>query len=474
MGRISVISVMLLLSLTLQGQTPVGSWSDHLIYNTTNSVSAGTEEVYASTGSSIIVYNKEFAEVKKMSRINGLTETGISTIAWSEENKALIIGYTSTNIDLLKNNIIYNIPDIYRKYIPGKKEINKIRTSGKYAYLACSFGIVVVDITKKEISDTWKPGTGFENTEVWDIGFGDGKVFAATGVGVYYADLSNQGLAYFGNWNLINTLPDPTGKYTSLIYSGNKLFVNWSNPLPGGDNVYEIDGGSSLISYLSGVKNRSFDPASQGFTVSSSASVKYCNSDGTLIQTISSYGFGTPDITQAVFDNGDIWVADVTSGLIRGENMFDFSALTLPGPSTNNVIHIASLNGKTLICGGAVDNAWNNLWRPLQISSHENNNWNNLTSATIKDAMRALIDPDDHDHFFVSTWGGGLLEYKNGKIAHQYSGDPSPLQTIIPGQPYVRVCGLAMDKYKNLWLTQTGVPGSIKALKPDGSWIVNP
>ena len=142
-----------------------------------------SEEVYASTGSSIIVYNKEFAELKKMSRINGLTETGISTIAWSEENKTLIIAYTSTNVDLLKNNIIYNIPDISRKYIPGKKEINRIRTNGKFAYLACSFGIVVVDIIKKEIYDTWKPGTGSENAEVWDIAFGNGKIYAATGNG---------------------------------------------------------------------------------------------------------------------------------------------------------------------------------------------------------------------------------------------------------------------------------------------------
>ncbi|MCK7540239.1 MAG: hypothetical protein MZV63_59770 [Marinilabiliales bacterium] len=36
------------------------------------------------------------------------------------------------------------------------------------------------------------------------------------------------------------------------------------------------------------------------------------------------------------------------------------------------------------------------------------------------------------------------------------------------------MCGLAIDKNKNIWLTQTQVPGSIKVLKPDGSWIVNP
>jgi ligand-binding sensor domain-containing protein len=31
-----------------------------------------------------------------------------------------------------------------------------------------------------------------------------------------------------------------------------------------------------------------------------------------------------------------------------------------------------------------------------------------------------------------------------------------------------------MDRDKNLWITQTEVPGSIKTLRPDGTWIVNP
>ena len=189
MRRLLYIPLLILMSLMLQGQTPVGSWSDHLVYNTANCVTVGKEEVFASTGSSIIIYNKGFAELKKMSRINGLTETGISTIAWSEDNKTLIIAYSSTNIDLLINNIIYNIPDISRKYISGKKEINKIHTSGKYAYLACSFGIVVVDLIKKEIYDTWQPGNGSENTEVWDIALTNSKIYAATDIGVYSADL---------------------------------------------------------------------------------------------------------------------------------------------------------------------------------------------------------------------------------------------------------------------------------------------
>lgn len=477
MRRIGAIIVLFLLFLHTNGQTPVGSWSDHLIYNTAKCVAVGKEEVYASTGSSILVYNKKLAELRKMSRINGLTETGISTIAWSEENKVLLIAYTTSNIDLVNNSTIYNIPDISRKYIPGKKAINKIRSNGKYAYLACSFGIVVVDIIKKEIKDTWKPAAGSENFEVWDIAFANGKIYAATGIGVYSADLSNQGLAYFGNWTLINVLPNPKGKFTSLVFSGNKLYTNLSDISSGSNTAYVIDGVSSTFINLPGGDSPSFDPEANGFTISSPSIVRYYNTDGSLNKTISSYSsaeLSTPKISQAVADNGDIWIADINSGLVRGKSMSDFSVLTLQGPASNNAYNITSYNGKTIICGGAANVSWNNLWRPLQVSIHENNNWSSIVSVTIKDAMRALIDPGNSNHIFVSTWGGGLLEYNNNNLINQYSASNSPLQTIIAGQPYVRTCGLAMDKEKNLWITQTEVPGSIKVLKPDGKWIVNP
>jgi hypothetical protein len=468
------ILLLTLISTILQGQTPVGTWSDHLIYNSANCVAVGNENVFASTGSSIIIYNRGFAELRKMTRIDGLTESGISTISWSEENKTLIIAYSTTNIDLVKNNVIYNIPDINRKYIPGNKEINKIRVNGKYAYLASSFGIVVIDLIKREIYDTWKPGDGSENTNVSDIAFGNTKIYAATNMGVYSADLSNQGLSYFGNWELVNILPNPSGNYTGLIYSGDKLYANLTDPLSNGDHIYVFDGTSSLFSFTSGIYNRSFDAATSGFTIASGSYAKYYSNTGTLLNTISSYGWAMPNISQAIADNNNLWIADLNSGLIMGENMSEFSALTLPGPVSNNAFYISSTNGKTVICGGGADVTWNNQGRPLQISIYENNNWSSIQSGTIKDPIRTMTDPYDNNHLFVSSWGGGLLEYENNSLVKQYTESNSPLQTIIAGKPYVRICGLAMDKSKNLWITQTEVPGSIKVLKPDGVWIINP
>jgi hypothetical protein len=474
MRKLLIITCLLALFPLLRSQTPIGSWSDHLTYNSVRNIAAGLKEVYASTGSSILVYNKEYSELRKLSRINGLTETGISTIAWSEQNEMLIIAYSTTNIDLLKNNTIFNIPDISRKYIPGKKEINRIRINGKYAYLASSFGIVLIDLTRKEIYDTWKPGNGSGENEVWDITFGNGKVYAATGSGIYSGDINDPGLAYFGNWSRLSSFPSPGGKYNLALFSGNRLYVNRTGQYFTGDSIYVLDTGCSLFSYQPGTYNSSFDLASDGFTVSSGYEIRYFHSDGILQKTITSYNPGNLNALQAVMENGNIWIADLSSGLIRGDNMTQYTVMTLPGPVTNNAVSITSLHGKTIICGGAVDASWNNIWRPLQLSVNENSEWTPFTSSTLFDPVKALIDPSNTGHFFVSTWGTGLLEYENNILKNQFTEANSPLQTIIPGNPFVRVCGLAMDKEKNLWITQTEVPGTIKILKPDGTWIVNP
>jgi hypothetical protein len=474
MGKYLLIIFSAILTFSLQGQAPVGEWTDHLSYNSAKNIALGQNEIYASTGTSIIIYNKDFDELKKLTRIQGLSEAGISAIAYSPEYKSLIISYNSSNVDLVKDNIVYNIPDIKRKYIPGKKEIYRIKTKGKYAYLATSFGVVVVDIIKHEIYDTWKPGTGGETAEIYDLSFGNNKIYTATSTGVFYADPANPGLSYYGNWNLVTSLPGSSASYNGVVISGNKVYVNRTERFSPGDSVYMIDNDASLFSYQAGIFNRSFDSYPGGFTISSQGGIRVYNDAGVLIKTITSYGSGSPDISQAVIEGSDIWIADISMGLMKGENMTTFRNLVLPGPYTNNVISIKNSKGKTFITGGALDNAWNNQWRSLQVFTHEDNSWYSELSNTLWDAMRVLVDPDNSNHYFVSTWGSGLLEYQNNSLLHKYDDSNSPLETIIPGKPYSRICGLAMDESRNLWITQTGVPGSIKVLKPDGKWIENP
>ena len=456
----------------LYGQTPVGSWSDRLIYNTATDVCASSSEIYASTGASLLVFNKEYNELKKISKINGLTETGISAIGWSEENKTLVVAYSSTNIDLIKKNSVVNMPDILRKYIPAKKTVNKIRLQGRYAYLACSFGIVVVDVIKEEIYDLWKPGLTSETVEVWDIAFGAGKIFAATESGLYYADMTNVGLAYFGNWSMITDLPEPYGTYNAIVWSGNKLYANLLKKDGSGDRVYACNGTSVLFSVMPGVSNLSFEQASDGFIISSQRLIRHFGANGSLIKSIDAGQWSAPNFVRAIENGVELWIADKASGLLRYDRSGKIQSHTLQGPLTNDVFHITSASGKTVISAGGVDASWNSLRRPLQLSAYSENRWLGISNVSFSDAMRTLINPDDKNHFFVSTWGDGLLEYRNNQLYKRHNSDNSPLGAS--GQPDAKICGMALDKSKNLWITQSGTSGNIRVLKPDGSWIANP
>ena len=343
MTKYLLIPFFVFLNLSLPGQNPVGTWTDHLSYFSARSIAVGQGEVYASTGSSLLVFDKAFQELKKISRVQGLSETSISTIGWCSENNSLVIAYSSTNIDILKDNIIMNIPDIKRKYIPGKKEIYRIRTKGKYAYLACSFGIIVVDVSKNEIYDTWKPGAGGEAAEIYDIAFANNNIYAASSSGVYFADLSKTGLSYYGNWDMVTNLPNPSAIFNGIIYSGDKLYVNRTGNDAQGDTLYAINGGVTIFSYQPYVFNISMDTYPGGFTIASQGNVRIYQENGTLVKSISSYNPGNLNVAQATYDGQDIWIADLSAGLIHGVNTSDFIKLNLPGPYTNNVIYLTNL-----------------------------------------------------------------------------------------------------------------------------------
>jgi hypothetical protein len=242
-------------------------------------------------------------------------------------------------------------------------------------------------------------------------------------------------------------------------------------PAENGDKVYAIGNGTILFSFSNGVFNSSIDPAFNGFTITSPGMLRYFKSDGTSLLTITSYGWGSPKISQGVIEKDYIWLADINYGLIMAYKMSDYTNLALPGPASNKVVNITSSSGYTIVCGGGTDNSWNSLKRSFMVSVYENNQFTNFTSGTATDAMRSCFDPVNSSHFFISTWGNGLLEYNNNTLVKQYDNTNSPLQA---DGSLIKVCGLAMDGAKNLWITQTGVTGSIKILRSDGTWIVHP
>ena len=479
MKRIISALCLVLSSLLLAGQGAVGSWDEHLPYSRSYSLASGGGKIYSSTGSAVLVYDSGSGTVSSLSRISGLTETAIAHIAWCEAEESLIIVYRSTGIDIVRKGVITYIPDIKNKYIPGLKEIHGVTVYGSRALLSGSFGIVVIDIRGRYVADTWRPAPDGETNSVNESVVLGERAYAATANGVWTAPVSRQGLSYFGNWERMEGLASPESEYSSIAAAGTSLMV--TRPGETGspssrDSIFLVTPGQPavLISSEPAGSVRALDGDGTRVIVSLSSSIRVLTPPGVITREITTYGWGGVSPAGGMFAGQDLWIADVSAGLVSTGNYTEFRNHTLAGPYTNNVADIAFSGNSFYVTGGTVDNAWGNVYRPLQVFSGSGNSWQSiiLYGEADRDAMRVAADPDNENHFFVSSWGNGLYEFLDGEPVKNYNQYNSPLSSVRPGENYSRICGLARDREGNLWMTQTGVPGNLKALTPDGNWII--
>ena len=207
-------------------QVPIGQWRDELPYTLCNSLADAGTRIYVSTPFAVFYYDKQDNSLTRITKISGLSDIGISTISYNKEYQTLVIAYSNANIDLIKNNTIINISDIKRKTILGNKTINNIYFIGKDAYLSCGFGIVVLDISKEEIRDTYYIGKNGSQVNVLALTKDShDSLFAASEKGIYKAYANDPNLANFASWHK-DTQIDTAATYNTITFFGGKVFVN--------------------------------------------------------------------------------------------------------------------------------------------------------------------------------------------------------------------------------------------------------
>jgi len=79
-------------------------WESHLPLQNGLQVTQSDDYVYYATQWSIVRVDKEDQNGTFFSKVDGLTDTGISTIAYDDVQEQLIIAYTNGSIDFLKED----------------------------------------------------------------------------------------------------------------------------------------------------------------------------------------------------------------------------------------------------------------------------------------------------------------------------------------------------------------------------------
>ena len=225
MKRIVLSLIILTHFVSTKGQNvPTYSWQEHLSFQNAKCIIEVENNIYCATENGLFYYNKDDYTINRLNKINGLSDVGVSCLAYDKENKIVVIAYNNTNVDLMKDEGIINIPDIKLKEITGNKEINNITINNDIAYLSCSFGLVLIDLEKEEIKDTYKIGEGGNFVGINDCYIDDTCIFVGTSDGAYFADKNSNSLFDFNSWTKHPSYPSEVSEI--IVNSWGILFNN--------------------------------------------------------------------------------------------------------------------------------------------------------------------------------------------------------------------------------------------------------
>lgn len=474
-------------------QKSVGEWNSYLAYYTTTKIAEGNPHVYAVADGSLYSYNKEDNNITHYSRLTGLSDNDISHICFNSDVNTLLIIYSNGNIDLLSEKGIYNLSYLLDNSSINNKTINNIYMYKEFAYLSTDFGIIVLNMDKKEIKDTYKL-----NKKIYSVALNNNYIYASTSKDLIYASLDSNLLDY----NVWTTYPLSSSEFATdsisqICFFQNNLclFANQNDKSKKGIYYQQPDGTirsllkNENIRYMICQNNKLMLYTNSQLYIYSSLS----NSDRDVVNV------GTINYVSSLKDPNTFWVASGSDGIkgIQKKNgkyevILEKTNNDTEYPKRNYNYFMTTNGDKLYVIGGG---RWTNRnLIPGTLMIYDNKKWFNLNETEInmetgnlpnigvptpvRDYTGITIDPNDQTHYYVSSYGEGVLEFKDNKFQQIFNHKNSTLATIYPRDNpqdqiqyiYVRIGGVTFDKVGNLWITNCGVKDVLHVLKTDGSW----
>lgn len=477
MRKIGTLFIALSLSIIGYAQIGMGEWRMHISPYSAIDAVKGKDAVYAIMENGLLEHDLDAGEQSIWTVANYLSDVSPSAIAYDEGSANLLVGYENGNLDLIKNNSVYNLPAIVQSTVNGIKKINKIVVNGGSAYLATGVGVVVVNLNKREIRDTYHPSSSEE--EFLDIAFYQDSIYVLTASNVYVSSADNSFLADPGQWNVLQNISDYTafGAYENIEVFNNELFLSYN------DDAYEVDTLFKLVNnspevFLDNIEIRGLRANENKFLVSVMGSVLSYDNAFVLEENVFQYqGIGFPSPKNAIFVNGDYFIADERWGLVKARNAFMAQRLSFEGPRFNDAFRAKWVKNKLAIAtggfsgkspsfslkGGAtmLEGEWSStvIYDDPMIANSDS--WDFICTA---------INPTDPDEVAYGSYAGvPLVITKNGVVSDTFVFANSLIEeTGNVGWGYIS--DLEYDDQGNLWVANANANRPLKVRSKEGVW----
>lgn len=455
----------------------IGNWRTHLPYQKVIDVEVFGKKAFAATDYELFYYDTEDNSITILNKVNGLSDIGVSTIRYNQSQRKLFVAYTNCNVDLIDKDLnIKNMSDIKDKSILGNKTINNVFFDGDLAYVACGFGIVVFDLKREEVKDTYYIGDQGDAVNVTDIAIYNNRIYASSDDGVYYASLDAPNLANYSAWHFDNSLIYPHLEYSELEAFNGKLYLNFD----GGfnmDTIFVLDGSSwGYYSKDDVSQKRQLRAVGDHFVMTSRYNVSVY--DRNLDQTLLVYRPGEAAIeplAATLDDAQNCWFGDTKRGMIMTTDGWNANCVLPNGTASKNVFELKSGGGQVWLATGGHASNWGKVYMKEGVARYDGmwtiiNHNTNPDLASYSDYICTATNPKDPTVTYVGTWGDGVLKFNGDELVEVYNAENSTLQPWSQDQNLVNISGLGFDSKGNLWVANTGTPNLLSVMEPNGTW----
>ncbi|MEP7170789.1 MAG: two-component regulator propeller domain-containing protein, partial [Bacteroidota bacterium] len=480
---VSFLFFISILSSAYAQNSAIGQWRVHLPFNKARLLTQSETKIYCGVEDGLFTYNKTDNSLETITKVNGLSDIQLSAINHSSAKDMLLIGYENGNLDIFQDDKVYNIADIKRKSITGSKRINHILFFNNYAYLSCSFGIVVLNLDRKEIKDSYYLTISGSSNAVYDLATDGTNLYAASDSGIFSANINDPNINYFGNWNKLQDILLGT-KFDLLALFENKLIASFNL----GSNysaIFYLENGTWKNSLFGAGGLNAMHVFNDNLILAGSSDVQSCKFVNSVLQhSVVFNNASFVNLRDALIDNTNVlWIADEGKGLFKATSNTSYEFFVPDGPHSKLSASMQILNNQLWVGHSATGAKWDNSnpQSPDGFSTFVNNKWatydkTNLTSQlvnldTVFDFMSLAIDPRNTNHVFIGSRGAGVLEFEHGKgILNYYNEANSSLQSAQGNPGSCQLGGMAFDKDYNLWMANSTTASPMSELKTDGTW----
>lgn len=470
-------SVGMCLSLAAQSEIAIGQWESHLPHNIGLHVTQSPEKVIYATDLSLFTIDKEDNSIEYVSKVDGLSETGITNIEYDSFNDQLIVAYENSVIDILAGEEVIGIFDIRDNTNFVDRRINDIFVQNEeWAYFSTGFGIIQYNLQNFEFGFTLDAGRLISSVS----GNDEFLVMRSNDLS-YILDFSNNRFPNaFSSWAILQE-GLPIGYETEAL-----AVIN--------DQIYLADEDSIYVANID-------EPFRSIYTIPEDNNVRFIKvtEDGWMI------GLRGPNFTSQIlfFDNQNGLINEVNSctqvlrdaevtedGSIYFADGFDFVRFIKDGECRQEIYRgpfgvdaadIDIVNEEVYVASGGVTENFGDLFGRRGIYILEEPGWNNINELNnnfyrendliqhyriARHPMKPLL--------YIGTFWKGLIEMNietgEQRLFNTLNTDGALGPPIGDNPLGVKISGLFFDNDNNLWISAFGAERPIAVMTDEGTW----